>query len=60
MALPLVFLTRLPILLDFIHKYIFLNFVSFYNGLNSNLCNFQKDIAFITLHLRFTKESYML
>ena len=32
-------LTRLPILLEFIHKYIFLNFVSFYNGLNSNkLC----------------------
>jgi len=30
-------LTRLPILLEFIHKYIFLNFVSFYNGLNSNL-----------------------
>lgn len=29
-------LTRLPILLEFIHKYIFLNFVSFYNGLNSN------------------------
>ena len=35
-------LTRLPILLEFIHKYIFLNFVSFYNGLNSNkfLLNF--------------------
>lgn len=31
-------LTRLPILLEFIHKYIFLNFVSFYNGLNSNKC----------------------
>ena len=30
-------LTRLPILLEFIHKYIFLNFVSFYNGLNSNI-----------------------
>lgn len=30
-------LTRLPILLEFIHKYIFLNFVSFYNGLNSNV-----------------------
>ena len=30
-------LTRLPILLEFIHKYIFLNFVSFYNGLNSNM-----------------------
>ena len=29
-------LTKLPILLEFIHKYIFLNFVSFYNGLNSN------------------------
>lgn len=29
-------LTRLPLLLEFIHKYIFLNFVSFYNGLNSN------------------------
>ena len=29
-------LTRLPILLEFIHKYIFLNLVSFYNGLNSN------------------------
>ena len=27
---------RLPILLEFIQKYIFLNFVSFYNGLNSN------------------------
>ena len=27
-------LTRLPLLLEFIHKYIFLNFVSFYNGLN--------------------------
>lgn len=33
-------LTRLPILLEFIHKYIFLNFVSFYNGLNSNLTFF--------------------
>ena len=32
-------LTRLPILLEFIHKYIFLNFVSFYNGLNSNINN---------------------
>ena len=32
-------LTRLPILLEFIHKYIFLNFVSFYNGLNSNILN---------------------
>ena len=40
-------LTRLPILLEFIHKYIFLNFVSFYNGLNSNV------IAFIPLHLSF-------
>lgn len=30
-------LTRLPILLEVIHKYIFLNFVSFYNGLNSNV-----------------------
>ena len=29
-------LTKLSILLEFIHKYIFLNFVSFYNGLNSN------------------------
>ena len=36
-------LTRLPILLEFIHKYIFLNFVSFYNGLNSNL-------TFVTVH----------
>ncbi|WP_243095918.1 hypothetical protein [Roseburia intestinalis] len=32
-------LTRLPILLEFIHKYIFLNFVSFYNGLNSNIAS---------------------
>ena len=45
-------LTRLPILLEFIHKYIFLNFVSFYNGLNSNysfnspdLQNFLKEWA---------------
>ena len=42
-------LTRLPILLEFIHKYIFLNFVSFYNGLNSNLfCKrsiFQRPLA---------------
>ena len=30
-------LTKLSILLEFIHKYIFLNFVSFYNGLNSNV-----------------------
>lgn len=30
-------LTRLPILLEFIHKYIFLNFVSFYNGLTVTL-----------------------
>ena len=30
-------LTKLSILLEFIHKYIFLNFVSFYNGLNSNI-----------------------
>lgn len=35
-------LTRLPILLEFIHKYIFLNFVSFYNGLNSN-----KNVALV-------------
>ena len=34
-------LTRLPILLEFIHKYIFLNFVSFYNGLNSNFSGFK-------------------
>lgn len=34
-------LTRLPSLLEFIHKYIFLNFVSFYNGLNSNEKNFK-------------------
>ena len=29
-------LTRLRVLPEFIHKYNFLNFVSFYNGLNSN------------------------
>ena len=35
-------LTKLSILLEFIHKYIFLNFVSFYNGLNSNNQSTQK------------------
>lgn len=42
-------LTRLPILLEFIHKYIFLNFVSFYNGLNSNgnLHQFRQDLQLI-------------
>lgn len=38
-------LTRLPILLEFIHKYIFLNFVSFYNGLNSNV---RRSVPFLT------------
>lgn len=37
-------LTRLPILLEFIHKYIFLNFVSFYNGLNSNPFSFEHTV----------------
>ena len=58
-------LTRLPILLEFIHKYIFLNFVSFYNGLNSNfqltLSNFaeyqpifRKINSYIALNISFT------
>ena len=45
-------LTRLPILLEFIHKYIFLNFVSFYNGLNSNFC-FEHDFFFVDRHDHF-------
>ena len=40
-------LTRLPILLEFIQKYIFLNFVSFYNGLNSNLLHAVPRYAFL-------------
>ena len=40
-------LTRLPILLEFIHKYIFLNFVSFYNGLNSNYSLYYLLLSFI-------------
>jgi len=52
-------LTRLPILLEFIHKYIFLNFVSFYNGLNSN--NPQKNMKEKwKKYLHFTKLSYIL
>lgn len=46
-------LTRLPILLEFIHKYIFLNFVSFYNGLNSNI-NKNKIKTIIKKILTFT------
>lgn len=42
-------LTRLPILLEFIHKYIFLNFVSFYNGLNSNSIDFSYKMHKIVL-----------
>ena len=43
-------LTRLPLLLEFIHKYIFLNFVSFYNGLNSNYF-FTNQNVFFANHL---------
>ena len=46
-------LTRLPILLEFIHKYIFLNFVSFYNGLNSN----RKAVAFENIELEGLSET---
>ena len=57
-------LTRLPILLEFIHKYIFLNFVSFYNGLNSNyffICNQQYSfhcLSFFEITARFLYLSY--
>ena len=47
-------LTRLPILLEFIHKYIFLNFVSFYNGLNSNF-SFSYEMFFCPMGFQFNR-----
>ena len=51
-------LTRLPILLEFIHKYIFLNFVSFYNGLNSNQQNSRNKTVVCGDVVFFFKISY--
>ena len=51
-------LTRLPILLEFIHKYIFLNFVSFYNGLNSNLLTPSGLTIIISFLDFYTKNNY--
>lgn len=50
-------LTRLPILLEFIHKYIFLNFVSFYNGLNSNS---KRDFDEVFIRIILQKSKFFL